>query len=45
MERGKSNASQLLVSFIKPDNAVAKSTVAGWAKQILIISGISTNLF
>ena len=32
MKRGKSNASQLLVSFIKPHNAVAKSTAASWAK-------------
>ena len=34
--REKNRASQLLVSFIKPHNAVAISTVAGWAKQILI---------
>ena len=34
--REKNQASQLLVSFIKPHNAVAKSTVAGWVKQILI---------
>ena len=37
--------SQLLVSFIKPHNAVAKSTVAGWVKQILIMSGINTDIF
>ena len=36
--REKIEASQLLVSFIKPVNTVAKSTVAAWAKQILIIS-------
>ena len=33
-------ASQSLVSFLKPHNAAAKSTVAGWVKQILIMSGI-----
>ena len=38
--REKNQTSQLLVSFIKPHNAVAKSTVAGWVKQILIMSGI-----
>ena len=31
----KNLTSQLLVSFIKPYNAVAKSAVAGWVKQIL----------
>ena len=30
--REKNQASQLLVSFIKSHNAVAKSTVAGWVK-------------
>ena len=43
--REKNQASQLLVSFIKPHNAVAKSKVAGWVKQILIMSGINTDIF
>ena len=43
--REKNKASQLLVSFIKPHNAVVKSTVAGWVKQILIMSGINTDIF
>ena len=43
--REKNQTSQLLVSFIKPHNAVAKSTVAGWVKQILIMSGINTDIF
>ena len=41
-------ASQLLVSFLKQHNATAKSLVAGWVKQILIMSGIiliNTNIF
>ena len=29
-----------IITFIIPHNAVAKSTVAGWIKQILIMSGI-----
>ena len=37
----KNQACQWLASFIKPHNAVAKSTVAGWIKQILIMSGIN----
>ena len=41
----ENQTSQLLVSFIKPHNAVAKSTVAGWVKQILIISGFNTDIF
>ena len=41
----KNQSSQLLVNFIKPHNAVAKSTVAGWVKQILIMSGINTDIF
>ena len=41
----KNQTSQLLVSFIKPHNAVAKSTVAGWVKQILIMSGINNENF
>ena len=40
----ENQASQLLVSFIKPHNAVAKSTVAGWVKQILIISSVNTDI-
>ena len=44
LERKKNQASQLLLSFIKPHNAVAKSTVAGWVKQILIMSGINTDI-
>ena len=43
--REKNQNSQLLFSFIKPHNAVAKSTVAGWVKQILIMSGINTDIF
>ena len=35
--REKNQASKSLVSFIKPHNAVAKSTVAGWVKQILAL--------
>ena len=30
--REKNKTSQLLVSFTKPHNEVAKSTVAGWIK-------------
>ena len=33
------------VSFIKSHNAVAKSTVSGWVKQILIMFGINTDIF
>ena len=43
--REKNQTSHLLVSFIEPHNAVAKSTVAGWVKQILIMSGINTDVF
>ena len=43
--RAKNQACQLLVSFVKPHNAVAKSTVLGWVKQILIMSGINTDIF
>ena len=43
--REKNQASQFVFSFIKPHNAVAKSTVAGWVKQILIMSGINTDIF
>ena len=42
--REKNQTSQLF-SFIKPHNAVAKFTVAGWVKQILIMSGINTDIF
>ena len=42
---GKNRASQLLVSFIKPHDAVAKSTVASWIKQILIMPGVNTDIF
>ena len=45
MWREKNQTSQLSVSFIKPHNAVDKSTVAGWVKQILIMSGINTDIF
>ena len=41
----KNQTSQLLVSFIKPHNAVAKSTVSDWVKQILIMAGINTDIF
>ena len=40
----ENQASQLLVSFIKPHNVVAKPTVAGWVKQILIISSVNTDI-
>ena len=43
--RAINQASQLLVSFVKPHNAVAKSTVLGWVKQTLIMSGINTDIF
>ena len=43
--REKNQASQLLVSSIKPYNAVAKSTVASWVKQVQIMSSINTNIF
>ena len=43
--RKKNQASQLLVSFIKPHDVVAKSTVVGWVKQMLIMSGINTDIF
>ena len=42
--REKNQTSQLLFSFIKPDNSVAKSTVAGWVKQTLIMSGINNDI-
>ena len=42
MEREKSSFS--IISFIKPHNAVAKSRVPGWVKQI-IMSGINTDIF
>ena len=41
----ENQASQLLASFIKSHNAVAKSTDAGWVKQIPIMSGINTDIF
>ena len=37
---GRKKSSFLIITFIIPHNAVAKSTVAGWIKQILIMSGI-----
>ena len=43
--REKTQASQLLPGFLKLNNAVAKSIVACWAKQILIISGTNTDIF
>ena len=43
--REKNQAFRLLVSFIKPHNAVARSTVEGWVKQVLIMSGIKTGIF
>ena len=43
--REKNETCQLLVSFIKPHNAVAKSTVSGWVKQILVMSSINTDIF
>ena len=44
LERKKrSNLS--VISFITPRNVVAKSTVAGWVKKILIMSGISIDIF
>ena len=43
--RKKNQASQLLVTFIRPHNSVAKSTVADWVKQILIMSSINTDIF
>ena len=42
---GKNQVSQLLVSFIKPHDAVAKSTFVDGVKQILIMSGINTDIF
>ena len=42
--REKNQTCQLLVSFIKPQNAGAKSIVAGWVKQTLIMSGINTDI-
>ena len=44
--REKIQAFQSLVSFIKPHNVVPKSTVAAcWVKQMLIMSGINTDIF
>ena len=40
--REKNQASQLLVTFIKPHNAVTKFSAAGWVKQMLIMSSINT---
>ena len=41
----RGNESKLLVSFIKPHNAVKPCTVAGWLKNLLKEAGIDTNVF
>ena len=45
LEIKKNQGSQSLVSFTKPHDTVTKFTVAGWVKQILITSGINTDIF
>jgi len=39
------NQNQLLLSFVSPHRAVVKSTIAGWIKNVLIASGVDTNVF
>ena len=41
----KNQSFRLLVSFMKPHNAVARSTVEGRVKQVLIMSGTKTGIF
>ena len=43
--RKDNNNSQLLLSYIKPHNAVVTSTISGWIKQILKFSGIDIEMF
>lgn len=37
--------SKLLLSYVKPHNAVSKDTVARWVKTVMARSGIDTNVF
>ena len=41
----KNQASPLFIDFIKSNNAVVTSTVAGGVKQRLIMSGINNDIF
>ena len=41
----KPNKTQLFIGQIKPHNEVTKSTIAGWLKLLLKISGIDTTIF
>ena len=43
--RKESGNNQLLLSFIKPHREVLSSTISGWIKKILSLSGINTNIF
>ena len=38
-------ASQLFISFIKPDQLVTYSTIARWLKEVVCDAGIGTNIF
>ena len=37
--------SQLLISFVKPHNAVSTDTIARWLKTIMTLSGVDTTIF
>ena len=37
--------SQLLISYVKPHNAVTTNTVSRWIKQVLTLSGIDIRTF
>ena len=41
----KPNKTQFFIGQIKPHNEVTKSTIAGWLKLLLKISGIDTTIF
>ena len=39
------NSDQLLISYVKPHKPVTKATVARWIKQMLLLSGVDTEIF
>jgi hypothetical protein len=41
----RADKSQLLISFIKPNNPVSKDMVACWIKEVLRDAGIDTNIY
>ena len=41
----RGNETQLFISFVKPHKAVSTSTIARWLKEVLVLSGINTNIF